>query len=305
MHEVAYDIIRTVFGTACCFCLADISRRSPSGLVGQHGLEGAAVSVRPRRDDRDKRRLHPTFISTRTSAPDSRTWDTWSTSAESYIGDFRKINRLANRWAGRCSRSFWRSTTGRLDWLTSLPYVDPARIGFYGLSYGGKTALRVPPLLALCAFGLLGDFNEWVRKITTVNDSNSYMFTQEYEMPEFNLAGVANHAEMAKMMAPRPFMVERGHRDGVGFDEWVAFEYAKVKNGSTTRWHRRRAPVWSTSTTAHDPRSRNRRVHSQSSEAMKKSATILGCRHPAHRPAAFPRRGVVAFIEGFSTLAVK
>jgi hypothetical protein len=55
------------------------------------------------------------------------------------------------------------------------------------------------------------------------------MFTHEYEIPEFDLAHVANHAEMAKMMAPRPFMVERGHRDGVGVDEWVAYEYAKVK----------------------------------------------------------------------------
>ena len=25
-------------------------------------------------------------------------------------------------------------------------------------------------------------------------------------------------------IAPRPFMVERGHDDGVGLDEWVAFE---------------------------------------------------------------------------------
>jgi hypothetical protein len=24
-------------------------------------------------------------------------------------------------------------------------------------------------------------------------------------------------------------MVERGHRDGVGIDEWVAYEYAKVR----------------------------------------------------------------------------
>jgi len=31
------------------------------------------------------------------------------------------------------------------------------------------------------------------------------------------------------MIAPRPFMVERGHNDGVAPDEWVAYEYAKVR----------------------------------------------------------------------------
>jgi hypothetical protein len=30
-------------------------------------------------------------------------------------------------------------------------------------------------------------------------------------------------------MAPRPFVVERGHDDPVSADEWVAFEYAKVR----------------------------------------------------------------------------
>jgi len=39
----------------------------------------------------------------------------------------------------------------------------------------------------------------------------------------------ANHGGIAKMMAPRPFMVERGHLDTVGLDEWVAFEFAKVR----------------------------------------------------------------------------
>jgi hypothetical protein len=38
-----------------------------------------------------------------------------------------------------------------------------------------------------------------------------------------------NYAEMAALIAPRPFMVERGHEDGVGVDEWVAYEYAKVR----------------------------------------------------------------------------
>jgi hypothetical protein len=55
------------------------------------------------------------------------------------------------------------------------------------------------------------------------------MYTGEYEMPEFNLGNTFNYAELASLMIPRPFMVERGHRDGVGIDEWVAYEYAKVR----------------------------------------------------------------------------
>ena len=55
------------------------------------------------------------------------------------------------------------------------------------------------------------------------------MLVGEYEIFEFNLASTFNYAEMAAMIAPRPFMVERGHRDGVAPDEWVAYEYAKVR----------------------------------------------------------------------------
>ena len=43
------------------------------------------------------------------------------------------------------------------------------------------------------------------------------------------MAHVANYAELSFLMTPRPFMVERGHDDGVGLDEWVAYEYAKVR----------------------------------------------------------------------------
>jgi hypothetical protein len=48
-------------------------------------------------------------------------------------------------------------------------------------------------------------------------------------MYEFDLANTFNYAEMARLIAPRPFMVERGHDDGVGLDEWVAHEYARVR----------------------------------------------------------------------------
>jgi hypothetical protein len=117
-----------------------------------------------------------------------------------------------------------------LQWLSEQPFVDPDRIGFYGLSYGGKTAMRVPALLEQYALSICsGDFNEWIVKNTSWDDPISYMYTGEYEMPEFNLGSTLNYAEMAALIAPRPFMVERGHHDGVGRDEWVAYEYAKVR----------------------------------------------------------------------------
>ena len=73
------------------------------------------------------------------------------------------------------------------------------------------------------------DFNEWVRKNASTQDSFSYVWTGEYEIFEFDLANTFNYAEMAALICPRPFMVERGHFDGVGTDEWVAFEFAKVR----------------------------------------------------------------------------
>jgi len=52
-----------------------------------------------------------------------------------------------------------------VDWLQTLPMVDPERIAFYGLSYGGKTAMRVPPLVTdYCLSICSADFNEWVDK---------------------------------------------------------------------------------------------------------------------------------------------
>ncbi|MGE5191134.1 MAG: dienelactone hydrolase family protein [Deltaproteobacteria bacterium] len=117
-----------------------------------------------------------------------------------------------------------------LNWLEKLPHVDPRRIAFYGLSYGGETAVRVPPLLErYCLSICSADFNDWARKVASTDARYSFMFTIEWEMPYFNLGSTFNYAEMAYLMVPRPFMVERGHADGVAPDEWVAYEYAKVR----------------------------------------------------------------------------
>jgi dienelactone hydrolase len=119
-------------------------------------------------------------------------------------------------------------------WLADQPFVDGEKIAFYGLSYGGKSAMRIPPLvdrycLSICS----ADFNEWVWKNAATDEASlrySYANKGEYEIFEWNLGGTFNYAEMAALICPRPFMVERGHFDGVGSDESVAYEYAKVRN---------------------------------------------------------------------------
>ncbi|QDV16006.1 Alpha/beta hydrolase family protein [Gimesia panareensis] len=119
------------------------------------------------------------------------------------------------------------------DWLKTLPFVDGKRIGFYGISYGGKSAMRIPPLVDNYALSICSaDFGEWVWKNAATDQRSlrySYANKGEYEIFEWNLGGTFNYAEMAALICPRPFMVERGHFDGVEPDDRVAQEYAKVR----------------------------------------------------------------------------
>ena len=63
-------------------------------------------------------------------------------------------------------------------------------------------------------------------------------------MYEFDLGQHVQLRGDGDLIAPRPFMVERGHDDGVGIDEMVAYEYAKVRylyaNAEAPRPHRDR-----------------------------------------------------------------
>jgi hypothetical protein len=90
--------------------------------------------------------------------------------------------------------------------------------------------MRVPALLEeYCLSICLADYNEWIWKNASTRHPYSYMFPAEYEMPEFDLGNTFNYAEMSWLIFPRPFMVERGHHDGVAPDEWVAYELARTK----------------------------------------------------------------------------
>ena len=225
-HEVRFDVHRDLSGYGILLVprnLKPAERRA--AVVLQHGLNGRPQDLFAQPQTTRAFEVYRNYGETLLNAgyvvylPQNP-----------YIHDFRPIARLANPLGLSLYSVITAQYERMLDWLVTLPYIDPGRIGFYGLSYGGKTALRIPPLddrfqAAVCA----GDFNEWIRKLTSPDLPYSYVFTVEYEILEWNLAHVASHAEMAMLMAPRPFMVERGHRDGVGDDEWVSYEYAKVR----------------------------------------------------------------------------
>jgi len=117
-----------------------------------------------------------------------------------------------------------------LRWLGTLPFVDKDRIAFYGLSFGGETAMRVPSVLegynlSICS----GDFGDYSRKVVDTHFIRGFMNSMEWEIPVFNMGSTFSHAEMAYLIFPRPFMVERGHDDLVQQTEWVAYEFGKVK----------------------------------------------------------------------------
>jgi cephalosporin-C deacetylase-like acetyl esterase len=224
-YEVTLDLYPDVFAYGILLLPKDLkSGEKRPVVVCQHGLEGRPADVC---NPKERTKYYNSFGAQLAD----RGYIVYAPQ-NPYIGHdkFRVLQRKANPLGLSLFSFIVRQHERTLDWLATLPNVDAERMAFYGLSYGGKTAMRVPALLPrYCLSICSGDFNEWIRKNVSLDYPSSYMFSGEYEMPEFNLGHTFNYAEMAALIAPRPYMVERGHDDGVGIDEWIAYEYAKVR----------------------------------------------------------------------------
>lgn len=223
-YEVVLDVWPEVFAYGVLLVPKDLREDEKRPVVVcQHGLEG-----RPLDTIQGDHWAYHDFAARLAE----RGFITFAPQNLYLFGDrFRTLQRKANP-LGKTLFSMivpqHRQITG---WLKTLPFVDPARIAFYGLSYGGKTAMRVPSLvedycLSICS----ADFNEWVWKNASTRSPYSYVWMGEYEIFEWDLGSTFNYAEMAALIAPRPFMVERGHSDGVAPDETVGYEFAKVQH---------------------------------------------------------------------------
>ena len=223
-----YEVVMDVFPDVIAYGILLLPKGIKEGerrpvVVCQHGLEG-----RPR-DVADPKAENPAYHKYAVRLAE-RGFITFAPQNLYIFEDrFRTLQRKANPLKKTLFSVIVPQHQQITDWLKTLPFVDADRIAFYGLSYGGKSAMRIPPLvknycLSICS----ADFNEWVWKNASSRSPYSYVWSGEYEIFEFDLGSTFNYAEMAALIAPRPFMVERGHFDGVAPDEAVAYEFAKV-----------------------------------------------------------------------------
>jgi len=212
-----YEVELDVFGGVTVYGFLLIPKGMKEGekrgvIVCQHGLEGRPHSTGFVRDLCERGYI--------TFAPQGI-----FTGGDKFRFNQRQLNSL-----GKTLFSIMVPQHEQLvNWLGTLPFVEKEKIAFYGISYGGKTAMRVPPLVeGYCLSICSADFNTWNIKNASTLYPFSYIWLPEYEIFEFDLANTFDYSEMARLIAPRPFMVERGYQDNVGWNEFVAFEYAKV-----------------------------------------------------------------------------
>ena len=223
-YEVVLDVFPDVIAYGILTLPKGMQAERRPVVVCQHGLEGRPQSV----IGKEQFQYYKAFATTLAE----RGFITFAPQNLYIFKDrFRTLQRKANPIKKTLFSVIVPQHQQIVNWLKTLQNVDGQRIAFYGLSYGGKSAMRIPPLvpdycLSICS----ADFNEWVRKNASSRHPFSYVWTGEYEIFEFDLGSTFNYAEMAALICPRPFMVERGHFDGVGWDEWVAYEFAKVRH---------------------------------------------------------------------------
>ena len=202
-YEVVLDVFPDVIAYGILLLPKDLKEGEKRPVVVcQHGLEGRPQHViegdQPAYHDFAAKLAERGFI---TFAPQN---------LYIFTDRFRTLQRKANPLGKTLFSIIVPQHQQIVDWLKTLPNVDPKRIAFYGLSYGGKSAMRIPPLVTdYCLSICSADFNEWVWKnaSTAPRNNYSYVWHGEYEIFEFDLGSTFNYAEMAALIAPRPFMV--------------------------------------------------------------------------------------------------
>jgi dienelactone hydrolase len=97
-----------------------------------------------------------------------------------------------------------------LDYLCSLPGVDPARIGCAGLSEGGKRTMYLAAMddriRAAVISGYFTTITGWIRAWTTMENHDICNYVP-------GLLRYADYPDLIALIAPRPLLIEYGTED--------------------------------------------------------------------------------------------
>ncbi|MGH8247603.1 MAG: alpha/beta hydrolase, partial [Gammaproteobacteria bacterium] len=119
-----------------------------------------------------------------------------------------------------------------IDYLQSLPEVDPKRIGVYGISWGGRTAMYAAAIdERISATVISGHFNENLPKMVTASPHyTAYIDTAEDYAVFRGLAREFSDADVASLIAPRPVYIEQGRADRVVHYPMAQAEFQRLKS---------------------------------------------------------------------------
>jgi dienelactone hydrolase len=109
-----------------------------------------------------------------------------------------------------------------VDFLQSLSFVDSDHIGYYGLSYGGYSALLMSPLEARLKLTVISAFfNDWRTMLTdTTRYGEAYWSLPDEDFYNWNVLNRFTHTQMIAAMWPRPVCIEYGSEDRVTTPAW-------------------------------------------------------------------------------------
>lgn len=119
-----------------------------------------------------------------------------------------------------------------VDFLQSLDHVISDKIGIYGLSMGGTTALSAAaadPRLAAAVVS--GNFNHRVRKMISKSAEGRYSYIESEEDDKFFPRWLVefSDAEVASLICPRPTFIEASTRDGAVRLDDAKIEFARLR----------------------------------------------------------------------------
>ncbi len=141
-----------------------------------------------------------------------------------------RLHRLAIMGGGTLFGLDMLATSRAVDVLLQTPGILPGRVGIYGLSQGGQTALFLPALderiqASVCS----AYFNTRLLKLIGPHRALCYLDSSEEDKFFSRVVSHFSDSDLVSLIAPRAFAVEAGVRDSsVDFEKSQA-EFARAK----------------------------------------------------------------------------